>query len=26
SLETCKMKCSGNNIGRFIRFVFTGLM
>ncbi|EPU0846595.1 rhs element protein RhsC, partial [Escherichia coli] len=21
SLETCKMKCSGNNIGRFIRFV-----
>ncbi|STN93880.1 rhsC element core protein RshC [Escherichia coli] len=26
SLETCKMKCSGNNIGRFIRFVFTGVM
>ncbi|HHS3619779.1 TPA: hypothetical protein ACP7SJ_004889, partial [Escherichia coli] len=25
-LETCKMKCSGNNIGRFIRFVFTGVM
>ncbi|EPE8861739.1 hypothetical protein ACSORT_003180, partial [Escherichia coli] len=24
--ETCKMKCSGNNIGRFIRFVFTGVM
>ncbi|EPD1143473.1 TPA: hypothetical protein ACRZMU_002975, partial [Escherichia coli] len=23
---TCKMKCSGNNIGRFIRFVFTGVM
>ncbi|EPE5473541.1 hypothetical protein ACVZZ1_005225, partial [Escherichia coli] len=22
----CKMKCSGNNIGRFIRFVFTGVM
>ncbi|EJE6849140.1 RHS repeat protein, partial [Escherichia coli] len=26
SLETCKMKCSGNNIGRFIRFVSTGVM
>ncbi|HHO9912043.1 TPA: rhs element protein RhsC, partial [Escherichia coli] len=26
SLETCKMKCSGNNIGRFIGFVFTGVM
>ncbi|MEX3283883.1 rhs element protein RhsC, partial [Escherichia coli] len=26
SLETCKMKCSGNNIGRLIRFVFTGVM
>ncbi|EOV4635531.1 RHS domain-containing protein, partial [Escherichia coli] len=26
SLETCKMKCSGNNIGRFVRFVFTGVM
>ncbi|EFC1713309.1 RHS repeat protein, partial [Escherichia coli] len=26
SLETCKMKCSGNNIGCFIRFVFTGVM
>ncbi len=26
SLETCKMKCSGNKIGRFIRFVFTGVM
>ncbi|MGL9585951.1 rhs element protein RhsC, partial [Escherichia coli] len=26
SLETCKMKCSGNNIGRFIRFVFTRVM
>ncbi|MGC8272140.1 hypothetical protein ACP3RA_24915, partial [Escherichia coli] len=24
--ETCKMKCSGNKIGRFIRFVFTGVM
>ncbi|EHM4339243.1 hypothetical protein KGG66_004435, partial [Salmonella enterica] len=23
SLETCKMKCSNNNIGRFIRFILT---
>ncbi|EHB41279.1 RHS repeat-associated core domain protein [Salmonella enterica subsp. enterica serovar Infantis str. SARB27] len=26
SLETCKMKCSNNNIGRFIRFILTGVM
>lgn len=26
ALKSCKMKCSGNDIGRLIRFMLTGVM